>query len=157
MRKLGILFIMVGVISMLMSCNNENDNFTKMTFSITSNDYDYYESLETVDFIVFDSSNELITYFESERFMVSDEFNAEVEEHEANNFFDTKSIICMISAIGTGDQISRKKVTEDNSLTILYQVSRGEEEAIFIHFDFISIDKSYLANFSSINYEIKVV
>ena len=40
----------------------------------------------------------------------------------------------MISAIGTGDQISRKKVTEDNSLTILYQVSRGEEEAIFIHF-----------------------
>lgn len=157
MRKLSILFIMVGFVSMLISCNNESDNFTKMTFSITSNDYDYYELLESVDFIAFDSSNELKAYFESERFMVLDEFYAEVEELEANNFFDTKSIICMISAIGTGDQISRKKVTEDNSLTILYQVIRGEEEAIFIHFDFISIEKSYLANFSSINYEIKIV
>lgn len=157
MRKLSILFIMVGVISMLISCNNEGDNFTKMIFSITSNDYDYYELLETVDFIVFDSSNELRSYFESERFMVLDEFNVEVEELEANNFFDTKSIICMISAIGTGDQISRKKVTDDHNLTILYQVSRGQEEAISIHFDFIAIEKSYLANFSSINYEIKIV
>nr|WIF89029.1 hypothetical protein QOL21_03275 [Acholeplasma laidlawii] len=87
MRKLSILFIMVGVISMLISCNNEGDNFTKMIFSITSNDYDYYELLETVDFIVFDSSNELRSYFESERFMVLDEFNVEVEELEANNFF----------------------------------------------------------------------
>ena len=156
MKKLGLVIIMIAFISMLVGCDNKKDDFQKIELSVTSDNYDYYD-FEKSDFVIFENMNDLVSFFEDDKFVLLENFGNEIEELETNNFFDTKSIICMISAIGTGDQISRKKVISDNVLTILYEIKRGEEEAFYIHFDFIEIEKSYIENFSIVNYEIKVV
>lgn len=156
MKKLGLVIIMAAFMSILIGCDKSEDDFQTTVLSVTSDNYDYYD-FENVDFVFFDDANALVSFFENDKFVLSENFGNEIEELEINNFFDTKSIICMISAIGTGDQISRKKVISDNKLTILYEIKRGEEEAFYIHFDFIEIEKSYIENFSIVNYEIKIV
>ncbi len=156
MKKLGLTIIIVAFMSMLIGCEKLSDDFQTIKLGVTSEDYDYY-NFEKCDFVVFDNMNDLISFFEDDKFVLSENFGNEIEELETNNFFDLKSIICMISAIGTGDQISRKKIISDNILTILYEIKRGEEEAFYIHFDFIEIEKSYIENFSIVNYEIKIV
>jgi len=156
MKKLGLLIIMIAFISMLVGCDNKKDDFQKIELSVTSDNYDYYD-FEKSDFVIFENMNDLVSFFEDDKFVLLENFGNEIEELETNNFFDAKSIICMISAIGTGDQISIKKVISDNDLTILYEIKRGEEEAFYIYFDFIEIEKSYIENFSIVNYEIKIV
>lgn len=156
MKKLGLAIIMAAFMPMLIGCEKSGDDFQTIELSITSDNYDYYD-FEKSDFVIFENMNDIVSFFEDDKFVLLENFGNEIEKFETNHFFDTKSIICMISAIGTGDQISRKKVISDNNLTILYEIKRGEEEAFYIHFDFIEIEKSYIENFSIVNYEIKIV
>ncbi|MDL2292970.1 hypothetical protein LJC17_05230 [Acholeplasma sp. OttesenSCG-928-E16] len=154
MKTRFMIMVSAVVLGLALSACSKEKTYEEVNIPIKINNsaYEYYDN-GYYDFLIFENTTEIISFFDDLKFTTDADFFEKLEYLNDISFFEKNKLCLYITQCGTSDLISMKSKMSNDVLQIYYVNDFDgdiETDGRQIKMLFNKIEKNFLEKFSSV-------